>query len=233
MIFAALEALRQIITPPFRGVLWKTLGLTIALLALAWVALDQLIVSYAAVTPGWLATLISIATGLGLFFVLAYLVAPASSLVAGFFLDELSERVEADPGPVGRALPAGLAIWISVKFALVSVAVNAVALLVFLIPGVNIAVFFVANAYLFGREYFELAALRYRSPAEVALLRRRHAFYLFLCGLPIALMVAVPVLNLLTPMFAIAYMTRIHRQLEPVERTVFNPSSDERIARSP
>lgn len=224
MFAAAIAAFTQIFTPPFRAVLWKTLGLTVALLTLAWIALDRLIVAYAAGATGWLATLLSILTGLGLFFLLAYLVAPVSALVAGFFLDELAERVEADPGPVGRALPAGAAIWIGAKFALVSVAVNLVALLMFLIPGVNVAVFFVANAYLFGREYFELAAMRFRPVGEATELRRRHAVYLFFCGLPIALMVATPVLNLLTPMFAIAYMTRIHRGLAPVGATAVQPA---------
>ena len=220
MISATVGAMQQIFTRPFRAVLWKTLGLTLALLALAWLVLDKFIVAYAAGAPGWLATLISVSTGFGLFFVLAYLVAPASSLVAGFFLDELAEQVEADPGPIGRPLPAGVAIWIGAKFAAVSLFVNAVALMVFLIPGVNITVFFVANAYLFGREYFELAALRFRPMAEVKALRQRHGLYLFFCGLPIALMVAVPVLNLLTPMFAIAYMARIHRSLAPLNRGV-------------
>jgi CysZ protein len=224
MISAAIAAFTRIFTPPFRTVLWKTLGLTLALLALAWLALDRLIVAYAVGATGWLATLLSVLTGFGLFVVLAFLVAPVSALVAGFFLDELAERVEADLGPVGRALPAGAAIWIGAKFALVSVAVNLVALLVFLIPGVNVAVFFVANAYLFGREYFELAALRFRLPAEAMELRRRHAVYLFFCGLPIALMVATPVLNLLTPMFAIAYMTRIHRSLAPLGATAVQPA---------
>ena len=224
MLAAAVAAFTRMFTPPFRTVLWKTLGLTLALLALAWLALDRLIVAYAVGATGWLATLLSLLTGFGLFVLLAYIVAPVSALVAGFFLDELAERVESDLGPVGRAPPAGAAIWVGAKFALVSLAVNLVALLVFLIPGVNVAVFFVANAYLFGREYFELAAMRYRPAAEAAELRRRHAVYLFFCGLPIALMVATPVLNLLTPMFAIAYMTRIHHDLAPANAATVQPA---------
>ena len=184
---------------------------------------------FAIFMPVWLKNLGLPASQIGILVSLPLLlrilfVAPVSALVAGFFLDELAERVEADPGPVGRALPAGAAIWIGAKFALVSVAVNLVALLVFLIPGVNVAVFFVANAYLFGREYFELAAMRYRPVGEATELRRRHAVYLFFCGLPIALMVAPPVLPLLTPMFAIAYMTRIHRGLAPGGATAVQPA---------
>jgi CysZ protein len=90
---------------------------------------------------------------------------------------------------------------------------NFVALLVFLLPGVNLAVFFVANAYLLGREYFELAALRYRPLAEVQDMRRRHKLYIFACGFLIAGFVVVPILNLLTPLFGTAFMVRIHQKL--------------------
>lgn len=216
MLSAAIEAFERIFTPPFRSVFWKSLALTLALLALAWAGLERVVVHYADGAPAPLPTLISIATGLGLVFLLAYFIAPVSALVAGFFLDELAGRVEADPGPVGRNLPAGLAVRVSVKFALMSLAVNAIALLVFLIPGVNIAVFYIANAYLFGREYFELSALRFRDEAEVDGLLRRHALYLFVAGLPIALILSIPVINLLTPLFATAYMTLLHRRMSAV-----------------
>ena len=92
MLTAARDAFAQIFTPPFRSVLWKSLGLTLAILALVWFGLDRVVLSYATVTNPWLATAVSVLTGLGLFIALAFLVAPASSLVAGFFLDELAER---------------------------------------------------------------------------------------------------------------------------------------------
>jgi CysZ protein len=219
MLDAALAAMSEIFTPPFRRVLYKILGLTLVLLALVWVGLDRVVISYVAVPYPWLATMLSILTGLGLFLGLAFLVAPVSMLVAGFFLDELAERVEFDTtGATGRALPPGQAIWLASKFALVSVLVNVLALLVLLLPGVNIAAFFVANAYLFGREYFELAALRYRPIEEVREMRRRHRLYIFLCGFFIAAVVAVPIVNLLTPLFGTAFMVRIHQRLSREER---------------
>ncbi|HEY8579208.1 MAG TPA: sulfate transporter family protein [Beijerinckiaceae bacterium] len=216
MLSSATAALPQIFSPPYRSVLWKTLALTLALLAVAWVGLDRLIVSYIAAPYPWLATTLSILTGLGLFVGLAFLVAPVSSLVAGFFLDdlaELAERADDPAGPPGRALPAGQAVWLAARFALVSLLVNVVALLLLLVPGVNVVAFLGANAYLLGREYFELAAMRYRPIEEAREMRRRNAAYLFLAGLPIAAFLAVPVLNLLTPLFGAAYMVRIHKRL--------------------
>ena len=222
MLPAAYEAINQIFTRPFRATLWKVLALTLAVLALVWVGLDKLAVRFLAdpswLPYSWMATAVSVALGVGLVVGLAFLVAPASSLVAGFFLDDLAELVEDDiypEGARGKALPAGRATWLAARFALVSLAVNFVALVLFLLPGVNAIVFFVANAYLLGREYFELAALRFRSIDEVRALRKRHALKLFIAGFFIAAFVAVPIVNLLTPLFGVAFMVRIFRQLAP------------------
>ncbi len=213
MFSSASAALAQVFTPPFRSVLWKSLGLTFALLVLMWIGLDKAIINYIAVPYPWLASILTFLTGFGLMIGLAFFIAPISSLVAGFYLDDLADVVEKDIGTQGRALPAGQAMWLATKFAFVSVLINAFALVVFLLPGVNIAVFFLANAYLLGREYFELASLRFRSLAETHDLRRRHRFYIFLCGLLIAGFVAVPIVNLLTPLFGTAFMVRIHARL--------------------
>jgi CysZ protein len=218
MLDDALAALRQIFTPPFRAVLFKTLGLTLLVLALVWLGLDWLIVHFVAVPYPWLAMLLSIATGIGLFVGLAFLLAPTSSLVAGLFLDELAGIVEGEiypPGGIGRALPAGYAVWLAVRFALLSALVNFVALMLLLVPGVNAIAFFVANAYLLSREFFELAALRYRPLEEVRALRRRYPLRIFIAGLIIAAFLAVPILNLLTPLFGTAFMVRLHKRLAP------------------
>ena len=105
MISDARAALSQIFTPPFRRVLAKILALTLAVLVLVWVALDRFIIGSIAVPYPWLATMLSLLTGFGLFVGLAFLVAPISSLVAGFFLDEMAECVEAQ---CQRDRPSGL-----------------------------------------------------------------------------------------------------------------------------
>jgi CysZ protein len=216
MFQSVAAALPQIFSPPYRRALAKVLALTLVLLMLVWTGLDHLIVSYISVPWPWVATALSILTGLGLVVGMAFLVAPVSSLVAGFFLDELAEHAEreSDPtGPPGRPLPAGQAVWLASKFAAVSLFVNLLALMLLLVPGINVIAFFVANAYLAGREYFELAALRYHPVDEVRALRQRHAVYLFICGMPIAMFLAVPIVNLLTPLFGTAYMVRVHKRL--------------------
>ena len=218
MLDAAIDSLRQILTPPFRYVLFKSLGMTFVFLALAWVGLDKLALSFVMVSHPWLQTALTFATGAGLFIFLAFLIAPLSILVAGLFLDDLADVVEGDiypPGHRGQAIPVAQAIGMGLRFALISAVVNLFALMLLFVPGVNAAAFLLANAYLFGREYFLMAATRFRTVAEAEALRARFAPQLFVAGLFIAAFVAVPGLNVLTPLFGVAFMARIHKRLSP------------------
>lgn len=216
MIQDAIAAFRQVFSPAFRRVLFKSLGLTIAILVLAWFGFERLLTYFIAIDNAWISTTVAVLAGLSLFVAMIFLVAPISALVAGFYLDELAEQVEMSSAPIwpaGNAVPTGQAIGLAARFALLALAVNLGALLLLLVPGVNAVAFIAANAYLMGREFFELAAMRYRPMHEAQALRRAHASYLFLAGLPIALFLSVPLLNLLTPLFGVAYMARIHKRV--------------------
>ncbi len=47
------------------------------------------------------------------------------------------------------------------------------------VPGIGLVAWIAANAYLLGREYFELAAMRFHSAAQARALRRQHAGFVF------------------------------------------------------
>jgi CysZ protein len=163
---------------------------------------------------GWIGLFAGIAAAIGLALGLAFLIGPVTAIVSGFFLDDVAEKVElADypRDPRGQALPTGQSIVLSLKFFGLVVLGNLVALLLLLVPGVNIAAFFVVNGYLLGREFFEFAAMRFRPEAEAKALRRANAGTVFLAGLVIAGFMAIPLLNLLTPLFACAMMVHLHK----------------------
>ena len=216
MIADALDAFSQIFTPPFRRVLWKSIALTAAILILAGVGLDRLALSYVHVQSSWLGALLSAVVGLGLFVGLIFLAPPTVSLVASFYLDDIAAIVERsiDPrGAPGRPLPLGTSVAFGVRFAALSVAVNAAVLALTIFTGVGLVAFFVLNGYLLGREYFELAAMRHMSAAEARALFDRHGLTVFTAGTIVAALVAVPVLNLVAPLFATAYLTRIYTRI--------------------
>ena len=81
-----------------------------------------------------------------------------------------------------------------------------------LFAGFGAVIFFLATAYILGREYFELAAMRFRPPAEAKVLRKRNAAKVYVGGLFIAAFVSIPVVNLAT-LFAMALMVHVHKRL--------------------
>jgi CysZ protein len=217
MLQDALDSLSDIFSAPFRSVMIKSVALTVAVLVLGGFGLDRLALHFVTVSNGWLAAAISIAIGLGVAAGLVLLAAPATSLVASFFFDEVAAIVEreVDPnGPPGRALSLWDGTFASLRFAALTLAVMLAALVLLFVPGVGFAAWFVANAYLLGREYFELAAMRFRSAPEARAMRRYFAGPVFMAGLIVAAFVSVPVLNLATPLFAAALMARLHKRLE-------------------
>jgi CysZ protein len=127
------------------------------------------------------------------------------------------ERTDYPADPPGKAMPAIPALWMSLKFLGVVILGNIVALLLLLVPGINIAAFFLVNGYLLGREFFEFAAMRHRPQADAKAMRRRNRGTVFLAGLVIAGLLAVPLLNLLTPLFAAAMMVHLHKMVAAQE----------------
>lgn len=225
IIEAARLSAHNLFSPASRSALVKSLGLTFLLLIGLWFALEGTFSAVAmplleSVLPGlpdwagWLGTVAAIIAGAGLALALAMLIAPVTAVMAGLFIDGIAEVIEKrdyPSDPPGKALPAGVALWQSLKFLAIVALGNLIALIMLLIPGVNLAAFFLVNGYLLGREYFEFAAMRFMPPAEAKALRRAHAGTIFLAGLIIAAILSIPVVNLLTPMFAAGMMVHLHK----------------------
>ena len=139
-----------------------------------------------------------------------------SSFVASFFVDDIAEQVErAHYGhePPGAVVTLPRALLEGVKTAGMAVLVYLVALPFLFFGGLGVVIFFLAAAYLLSREYFELAAMRFRSPADAKALRRAHRGTVFTAGLLIALFVSIPIVNLATPLFGMALMVHMHKRL--------------------
>ena len=220
MIADALDALAEIFSPPFRRVMWKSLGLTTAILVLAGVGLDRLALSLVHVGPAWLNAILSVVIALGLFVGMIFLAPPTASLVAGLYLDDVAAMVErtiGPHGPPGRPLPLATSVAMGMRFAVLSVLVNVIVLTLTVFTGIGLASFFVLNGYLLGREYFELAAMRHLTAADARFLFHRHWPMVLIAGAVVSGFVAVPVLNLFTPLFATAFMMRVYKRVGALE----------------
>lgn len=225
IIEAARLAAANLFSPASRAALVKSLGITVLVLVGLWFGLQEAFSALALpwldqflpglpAWAGWLGVVAGIVAGFGLALALGMLIAPVTAVVAGLFLDDIAEVIEKRDYPhdrAGQAMPLGAAVTQSLKFLLVVVAGNVVALFMLLIPGVNLAAFFVVNGYLLGREYYEFAAMRFMPPEEAKRARSRNGITVFLAGLVIAVFLSVPILNLLTPMFAASMMVHLFK----------------------
>jgi uncharacterized protein involved in cysteine biosynthesis len=236
MFDAVLKTLGQMFSPPFRTVLFKSVGLAVLFLTVAVIVLHRLLDWLSGAGMGWLegtigsmahgplaalAWVVAIALGLGLFTGAVLLMPAATALTAGFFADEIAERVERShypADPPGLAVPLWRAAIEGARTALLALAVYLCALPFFLFAGAGAVMFFIATAWLLGREYFNLAAMRFHPVAEAKALRRRHHATVFTAGLFIAGFVSIPILNLATPLFGTALMVHMHKRLMGARR---------------
>ncbi len=195
------------------------LGLLVALsLVVVW-AVGLLPVSFSLPLVGEVGTPFAALRGLavgGMALLSAMLMFPVAALFVNLFLDEVAEAVERRCYPgLEPARGAGLLAELraGIGFAVVVVVVNLFALVVYLVAGpFGPVVFWAVNGYLFGREFFELVALRRLTRAEMRRLRRRHFAEIWLAGALIALLLSVPLAGLVAPMLGVAtFVHTFHR----------------------
>lgn len=242
MLNAAAKALSQILSPPMRSILWKSIGLALVLIAVLAIALQRLLSWFAVSGEIWaegvlgpgshrtldvLAWLLSITAGFGVLFGAVFLMPAITSLVASVFVDDVAEIVEREHYPadrVGVALPFGLAMSEGIKTALLTIVVYLVALPLVWFAGIGFIGFFIATAWLLGREYFELAAMRFRSPADAKAMREQNAATVFTAGVFIAAFVSIPIVNLATPLFGMSFMIHMYKKLSGPRPELIEPA---------
>ena len=222
MIRAFELAIRQLGDPKLRAIIWQSLLLSlvlqIAIGVLAWWTLQ----SFATFKWTWLNETIRWLGG-GAVMVLALMLFPASfGIVISVFLEKIADIVEAEHYPqLGPAR--GIPVWVGIRsgivFLLTLVAMNLVLLPFYIvalfIAGLGAVLFYGANGWLTGREYYEQVALRRRDPAEVKAWRKANLGVLWLTGIVLVFLGTVPILNLIVPVLGVAAMVHLAQALRP------------------
>jgi CysZ protein len=226
-------------SPPFRRVLLKSIALALVMIVVIGIALNRVFSWLADSGAAWAeastgghtlwqiaAWVLSIAATLGVVTGAIFLMPAVTAFVGSFFVDEIGEEVERTHYPAeapGRALPFMRALIEGLKTAALAVLVYLCAVPFLFVAGLGLVIMFFATAYLLSREYFLLAAMRFRTPAEAKAMRRAKRTSVFMAGLPIALFVSVPILNLATPLFAMAMMVHVHKRLSGPRPELIEP----------
>ena len=195
-----------------RKVLWLSIAAAMAVIAVLWTGIGALLTATALFEIGWLETAVDLLGGLATLVLTWFLFPGVVSAVIGLFLEDIAAAVEARyyPAlPAASGLPLAAAVKTTLSYLSVLIVINIVLLPFLLIPPVFPFVFYAANGYLLSREYFELVALRRIGPDEARTLRKAHRGRLFLAGVVIAMLLTVPVVNLLAPVVATAAMVHL------------------------
>ena len=216
MIAALLKALAQLPERGIRGVVLASIlgSLTISLAlagALAWLLLRTNFVTIA-----WMEPVLDLLGGFAVAVLLIVLFPAVVGLVAGLLLERVCRAVEAVHYPTlppPREQPVLETMVMAARFMGVLILLNLLALPLYLIPVVNMVLFYGLNGYLLGREFFEMVALRRLAPEAMRAARRRHRLRLLSAGVMFAFLSTVPLLNLVLPIVAAAAMLHIFEAL--------------------
>jgi uncharacterized protein involved in cysteine biosynthesis len=208
----------SLFTPGMLGVFVWSILLTIAALTgfvlatsalFAWLAVYLQHYAFAAYLP-WLGSIGSAA--------IAWLLFPGiTPIIISFFDLRITRLIEqheypAAPQPMGAPfLPEFLH---DVRFALFAIFLNILVLPLYLLPGLNLVLFYLLNGYLLGREYFVMVARRHMPVIEAEALRRRHGRVVLSAGVLLTLMATIPFVNLVAPFWGVAVMVHLYHKVQ-------------------
>ena len=225
------RALGQLGDPRFMRVLGLAVAVTLALLiavtaavlgAVGWLVPQTVTLPWIGPVGG-VAVAASWAFGLAMLGLSVVLMVPVASACTGLFLEQVVDAVEDRHYPWLPAvtpLPFWDMLVDSVNFAGVVIAVNLLALVVYVVSGPFAPlVFWGVNGFLLGREYFTLVAQRRLGRDRARALRRRHAGTVWAAGVLMAMPLSLPLVNLLVPVLGVATFAHLVQRLtarEPV-----------------
>ena len=221
MLAALCRALYALSTPPLRRIVALSLALAVLTFALLWLAVAGVLYNIAFFEWRPLNWLVDLMGGLAVL-ALSWLFFPAVvTLVMSIFCERIAAAVEALDYPAcspPRRQPISETLGAMLRLTALTLLLNLLALPVYLlIPGINLFLFLALNGYLLGREYFEVVALRRLDAAATRAVRNRFGLRVFLGGMVIAALFALPVVNLVAPVIATAFMVHVFESLPCVE----------------
>ncbi len=211
MFSAVSRALSQLSDPPIRGVIMKTLFLAILAIALL-LALAWWLVGWLSGLHGWWGDAAQIG-GVFATVLVAWFTFPAlAATIASLFSDTVADAVEARyyPGrPPAKPVPILASVLDGLKLAGLSLLINLFALPFLFVPPLYAVISWGLGGYLLGREYFEMVASRRLDRQIAHEMLRQHRAYYTLAGILIAVVLTIPILNLIAPVIATAFMVHL------------------------
>ena len=215
------KAFAQLGDPKMNWVVFASLGAALVLMVLL-IGGTILLIDNTTIFEAWyLSWAVSVAGGLAAVLTGWFLFPGLAITISTMFLESVSRAVEARhypdlPPPREQAFATEILPEL-LKFLAVVIIVNLIALPFYLVLwwllGLGFVIAWLINGYLLGREYMEMVAMRRMTPREAKDFRRANGGAAFAGGFIIAVLATLPVINLLTPVIATAFMTHLFEDI--------------------
>jgi len=215
LILSATRALRSIFAPGMFGIMALCVLATIgalfmfavcAALGFSWLG--------AHMHHGWITWLGSAGAS-----VLAWFLFPGiMPIIVSFFDERIARTIEAQDYPAaapGKSPEFFPELFHDARFAVTAILLNILVLPLYLLPVINIFLFYFLNGYLLGHEFFVMAAKRHMPVQDAENLRKKHSRIVFAAGILLTLLATVPIINLFAPFWGIALMVHLYHRLTP------------------
>lgn len=145
-----------------------------------------------------------------------FLMAPVAAGFCGLFADRVAEAVEQTHYPSRRGQPLdfwdGLLESLAIVAAVLAVGILSLLLSPFLGPLAPV-LFYGANGWLLGREFFQMAARRHLTEPFATQMRQDYAGRVTAAGALVAVGLTVPLVNIAVPLLAAASFTHLFHLL--------------------
>jgi len=216
---AAVKTVDSITHPPILRIALACFGISLLVMIVFVVSMTSLA---AAITlqQEWLDWAVAILSGAGAVIAAWFLFPVTIPIIAGLFEDSILKRVEAKDYPnvpEPQPQPFFPNLWEDVRFAGKVLGLNLLCLPLYLIPLVNLVIYYLLNGYLFGSEFFGIAAGRHIGKKQARLLRKQHGQKIFFGGVIIAFAATLPIVNLFVPFLGMAMMAHLYHKLKPAD----------------
>lgn len=215
LIDAAAKSLSSLFIPGIPRIFAYSILLTLAALACFTAGMREVVHLFTASQNAQIETIASIGSAVGSL-ILSWILFPLLlPIIVSFFDEKIAGRVEHHfyrdlPIPQYPFWPT---FWQDVRFSLWAVFLNIVCLPLYLIPLVNLVLYYLLNGYLLGQQFFRMAAGRHISRPDAQILMVRHRWLILTGGAMIAFCATVPLLNLVSPFLGVAMMIHLFQGL--------------------
>lgn len=217
LMTAGSKALRSLTHTGIFKIFLLSVALNAALLAAMVFGIGAAMSSFQIFSLGWVETMADTGATLASTLLAYFLFPVLMPIIISFFDEAIANVIEREeypniPTPTPPFWPT---LAQDARFTVRALLLNLVCLPLYLIPLVNLVVYYTLNGYLLGYEFFNMVAGRHVGTEAGQALRKKHRLTLILAGAAITFAATVPFVNMVAGLWGVCMLIHLFHQMQP------------------